>query len=272
MALYSRRKHAVDGDELDSDAKEVLGRAFDETLLRELYNESSYSFPVWACVTPFEGGRTVPVPSPVSLPQQYFTGRPPTTNALDLCEHGTFAFLGPTPHRLPTANALDSCEHGPTTFSELTKEPYDLHLTNQPCPGLPIPVTMTAPQRATDTRRKVVSILRPTLRVIFEKCPQQIYLAALLHLPYLYFTRVSRILEDAELTVPKVRRLYTPVQHAVVEKAAVDEQEGIKEIEESLSVAHFKATWESFVDSTVREWKALNVISALLLSCVEPFH
>jgi hypothetical protein len=131
---------------------------------------------------------------------------------------------------------------------------------------------MTAPQGATDTRRKVVSILRPTLRVIFEKCPQQIYLAALLHLPYLYFTRVSRILEDAELTVPKVRRLYTPVQHTVVEKAAVDEQEGIKEIEESLSVAHFKATWESFVDSTVREWKALNVISALLLSCVEPFH
>ena len=34
----------------------------------------------------------------------------------------------------------------------------------------------------------------------------------------------------------------------------------------SPSLARFKLSWESFVASLVREWKTLNVLSALLLS------
>ena len=29
-----------------------------------------------------------------------------------------------------------------------------------------------------------------------------------------------------------------------------------------------KVTWESFIDSIMREWKTFNIISVLLLSCV----
>jgi len=34
----------------------------------------------------------------------------------------------------------------------------------------------------------------------------------------------------------------------------------------SPALARFKGSWENFVDSLVREWKTLNVLSALLLS------
>jgi hypothetical protein len=90
-------------------------------------------------------------------------------------------------------------------------------------------------------------------------------------------------LEDAELTVPVVRKLYTPVPpNQVVEELAAEEEEKEKREEEEkeekeekerrqkedplMSVAHFKSTWESFVDSIMREWKTLNIVSVLLLS------
>jgi hypothetical protein len=40
----------------------------------------------------------------------------------------------------------------------------------------------------------------------------------------------------------------------------------------SPALARFKRSWENFVDSLVREWKTLNVLSALLLSCVPYLH
>jgi hypothetical protein len=36
----------------------------------------------------------------------------------------------------------------------------------------------------------------------------------------------------------------------------------------SPALMRFKYSWEMFVDSLLREWKTLNVVSALLLSCV----
>jgi hypothetical protein len=131
---------------------------------------------------------------------------------------------------------------------------------------------MTAVRSATDARRNVVSVIKIALTVIFEKFPQQLYMAMLLHLPALYFTRVSRILEDAELTMHKVRQLYKPAQHTAVAEPTSDEERAKEKEEELLSVAHFRMMWGLFVDSIVREWKTLNIISALLLSCVKLFH
>ena len=36
----------------------------------------------------------------------------------------------------------------------------------------------------------------------------------------------------------------------------------------SPSLIRFKHSWEAFIDSLLREWKTLNVVSALLASCV----
>jgi hypothetical protein len=39
----------------------------------------------------------------------------------------------------------------------------------------------------------------------------------------------------------------------------------------SPSLFRFKHSWEAFIDSLLREWKTLNVVSALLASCVSFF-
>jgi hypothetical protein len=39
----------------------------------------------------------------------------------------------------------------------------------------------------------------------------------------------------------------------------------------SPALVRFKNSWEAFIDSLLREWKTLNVVSALLLSYVHPY-
>ena len=39
----------------------------------------------------------------------------------------------------------------------------------------------------------------------------------------------------------------------------------------SPALVRFKYSWEAFIDSLLREWKTLNLVSALLLSCVALF-
>lgn len=211
-----------------------------------LYNpaEHSYSFPMWVGVTPFHKAELMP------------GMRPP---------HPSVA--------LPTTNALEG-GGGTIALSELAGETYNHDPTNLLCCGLPLPITMTTISSTTGPRRKTVHTLQVVFTIVFDKLPRQLYLGAFLHLPALYATRVSRILEDAELTVHNVRKLYTPVSgHKVIEELAAEEAEKKKREERereepSLSVAHFKSTWESFVDSIMHEWKTLNIVSVLLLSAI----
>jgi hypothetical protein len=105
---------------------------------------------------------------------------------------------------------------------------------------------------------------------IFRKIPQQIYLHLLLRLPLLYFSRVARLFEDANLSLPDIRRMAVATAEQwkdgtpgallttwLPEDAAV-----------SPHLLNFRHSWEGFIDSLLREWKTQNVVSALMLSCV----
>ncbi|KAL1756129.1 hypothetical protein FB107DRAFT_290387 [Schizophyllum commune] len=122
---------------------------------------------------------------------------------------------------------------------------------------------------------------RPKLRITYDAlatllchfAPTTLYLCALFRLPVLYFSRVARVLENAELC----RR---DIIHMAVARATHWEKAlGGKYVyghhfhelqgnEMSLPLLHFKRTWEHFVDNLLHEWKVLNVISALLTSTV----
>jgi hypothetical protein len=120
------------------------------------------------------------------------------------------------------------------------------------CCGLPIPIVMTT-SRTSGPRSRAVHILKLIITFLFDRFPRQLYLSALLYLPTLYYTRVTRILEDAEQMIPAVRKLYSsdsPQQ------------------ETASFIASFKVSWELFVDSIMREWNTLNIVSVLLLSYV----
>jgi hypothetical protein len=106
-----------------------------------------------------------------------------------------------------------------------------------------------------------------TLKFLLVTCPKQMYLYFLLRLPSLYFSRVARIFEEADLSLPEIKKM-------VLETASqgLTHEFEIQTAFESSTVPpaykRLTSTWESFIDSVMREWKVLNIISVLLLSYV----
>lgn len=98
------------------------------------------------------------------------------------------------------------------------------------------------------------------LAFILDTLPRQIYLHMLLRLPYLYFTRVIRILEETNLSLPQIKR-------NIRETA----QQNISYTNSVIQYGNLERTWGLFIDSLIEEWKTLNIISVLLLSYVLQF-
>lgn len=119
----------------------------------------------------------------------------------------------------------------------------------------------------------------------------QLYLLGLLRLPALYFTRVSRIFVDHELILPELAALVASVaarENPGQEQAALRTGQslnaanananpmsaetwtisGLSEDELPRSYTRLMKTWEDFIDSLLKEWKILNLVSVLLLGCV----
>ncbi len=84
--------------------------------------------------------------------------------------------------------------------------------------------------------------------------PRQVYLRCHLRLPYMYFSRVNQIFEDAHLTMEEIKEL--AMEDAVQELG----------LETPDTYLRLKKNWERFIDCLMREWKTLNITSGLLLS------
>ncbi|KAJ7618440.1 hypothetical protein FB45DRAFT_1063108 [Roridomyces roridus] len=130
-----------------------------------------------------------------------------------------------------------------------------------------------------------------------DTLPRQVYLYLLLRLPSMYFSRVARIFEDADVSRPDIERmidagmtgdsleLYSlPTAASVRDSIAAASARATP----TPSVGHlplpvpedwtpavvspalirFKYSWEDFIGSLIKEWKTLNVVSALLLSAI----
>lgn len=123
---------------------------------------------------------------------------------------------------------------------------------------------------------------------ILDTLPRQFYLHLLLRLPSLYFSRIARVYEDAQLSKPDLDRM-------IESYSSSGQQQQRQRISRSSPIppgAHyhpapalpfpdewtttnvspalirFKQSWEDFIDSLLREWKTLNLVSALLHSSV----
>ncbi|TDL17644.1 hypothetical protein BD410DRAFT_729643 [Rickenella mellea] len=101
-----------------------------------------------------------------------------------------------------------------------------------------------------------------TLAHVLDQLLRQAYRHALLRLPSIYFSRVCRLFEDAEVSRPEIMRMIAGVQ-AGAELPAEWTPPVV-----SPALVRFKMSWEEFVESVMREWKTLNVVSALLLSAI----
>jgi hypothetical protein len=135
---------------------------------------------------------------------------------------------------------------------------------------------------------RFLSFLRDVRYFILDTLPRQIYLHLLLRLPSLYFSRIARVYEDAQLSKPDldcmiesysssrqqqqrqriVRSSPIPPGAHYNPAAALPFPDEWTTTNVSPALIRFKQSWETFVDSLMREWKTLNLVSALLLSSV----
>ncbi|TFY76837.1 hypothetical protein EWM64_g7176 [Hericium alpestre] len=116
---------------------------------------------------------------------------------------------------------------------------------------------------------------RPARMFVTDTLPRQMYLHMLMRLPSLYFTRVARIFEDAEVSRPEVQRMIDACFPRDVGATrghghghALPFPEEWNPPTVSPALVRFRHSWEAFIDSLIREWKTLNVVSALLLSAI----
>ncbi|KAI5996536.1 hypothetical protein F5J12DRAFT_852910 [Pisolithus orientalis] len=122
---------------------------------------------------------------------------------------------------------------------------------------------------------------------ITDTLPRQVYLHLMLRLPSLYFSRIARLFEEAEVSQPDIDRLLRACEAS---NRTWDRRARMSPIPQTPNVYHhdhglpfsddwttanvgpalvrFKSSWESFIDSLLREWKTLNIVSALLLSAI----
>ena len=94
----------------------------------------------------------------------------------------------------------------------------------------------------------------------------QAYLLLLLRLPSLYFSRVARIFEQADMSLAEIKMM-------ALETALTNEYEmemAFRGFESRVTPAFKRliSTWEHFIDSVMREWKTFNIVSVLFLSYV----
>ncbi|KAG8218229.1 hypothetical protein J3R82DRAFT_3797 [Butyriboletus roseoflavus] len=148
------------------------------------------------------------------------------------------------------------------------------------------PFCCITPLRCT-SKDRFLSFLRDSRYFIMDTLPRQTYLHLLLRLPSLYFSRIARVYEDAQLSKPDLERMIgtysssrqlqqrqrivrsSPIPPGAHHRAPVlpfpDEWTTANS---SPALVRFKQSWEAFIDSLLREWKTLNLVSVLLHSAI----
>ncbi|KAF6743446.1 hypothetical protein DFP72DRAFT_126596 [Ephemerocybe angulata] len=118
------------------------------------------------------------------------------------------------------------------------------------------------------------------LSLFFDLVPRQVYLHLLLRFPALYFSRVTRIFRDANLGMGEIKKM---ALEAVLNQDDSENGAG-KHMNQMLlyngmflqnpqdnapmEYVNLRNSWQGFIDSLMREWKTLNIISVLLLSAI----
>ena len=98
-------------------------------------------------------------------------------------------------------------------------------------------------------------------KFVLETLPRTMYIFLLLRLPSLYFGRVARIFEEADLSLPEIKKMAIETE--------VQGQFDFHTMEVNMVHPQYErltTTWQSFVNDIIREWQTFNIVSVLLLS------
>lgn len=112
------------------------------------------------------------------------------------------------------------------------------------------------------------NLLDYVLAFLLDTMPRQIYSHLMLRLPTVYFARVARIFDEGDLSLHEIAALaHKPENYYSQSHVSI-----LSAKEPSSPASPFwnlKVTWEALINSLLQEWKTLNIVSVLLLSCVD---
>jgi hypothetical protein len=124
----------------------------------------------------------------------------------------------------------------------------------------------TKPESKSDWYFAVQTGMFVVLYFVAESFPRHLYLHFLLRIPSLYFSRVARIFEDAQLSLPDIKRMTLATADEWNPKEGPMFLAHHDQTTLPRTLLNFRSSWEGFIDSLMREWKTLNIIAVLLLS------
>lgn len=107
------------------------------------------------------------------------------------------------------------------------------------------------------------------LGMALDQVPRQLYLYFHLRMPALYWSRVSRVFQDADMSMGEIKRMALEIAQNGESDRLLMEQ-GFLPYTSSNSApwSRLRSSWNHFITSLVAEWSTLNIISALLLSAI----
>ncbi|KAJ7605313.1 hypothetical protein FB45DRAFT_767217, partial [Roridomyces roridus] len=145
-----------------------------------------------------------------------------------------------------------------------------------PPPSILPAATLPLPAVSTTTKsgfRDIVEDVLFTSSALVDTVSRQIYLHFLLRIPSLYFTRVTRIFEDAQLSLPDIKKMararaeqWNPAENPAWTTTFIQQPNLKERLPRSLLI--FRSNWENFIDDLMSEWQTLNIVSVLLMSAI----
>ncbi|KAF7309426.1 hypothetical protein MIND_00313400 [Mycena indigotica] len=173
--------------------------------------------------------------------------------------------LTSSPHRSQISMAMPLQGITPGPIIEIRRSSSTSTYSN----SLPHPVTTGRKSTYNSMLNTITTFALFFIFVIIDEIPRQTYSYFLLRIPTLYLSRVTRIFEEARLSLPDIKRM----ARTQAEKWDEKNPTPLLLIHQDYAVLprsllHFKSSWDSFIDSLMREWKTLNVISVLLMSAI----
>ncbi|KAF7317635.1 hypothetical protein MKEN_00851000 [Mycena kentingensis (nom. inval.)] len=135
---------------------------------------------------------------------------------------------------------------------------------------LPQPVVSS---RKYDQRAEFILLFRSAVSFIDVKAAQDgvewVYgHVLLLRIPSLYFSRVARVFEDAQTSMPDIQRMARARSSQWKKPNEIMTIADFEPAPLPSSLIQLKSSWEGFIDSLMREWKTLNFVSVLLMSAI----
>lgn len=233
-----------------SDPYESYGSSRQPYVPQQGYESSRHSptpQPHYTYIPPtssFSGGSRSPrTHSPVSIDL-------PHRGTHDEFDHASSSYVAVDPFRPTIAQQTPIPSQIPVAPPPIVNQPpQDYYGYYQHPPVFAPPPYLYTPIANTPTLTSLI------LHFLFDTIPRQIYLHFLLRLPAFYFSRVTRIFEEAEMAVPEIKKMALAHSDQKYDPMALQPAD-----------SNLKITWETFVDTLIREWKTLNIVSVLLLS------